>query len=278
MNITVLTTLLGSFSSPATANVGATVAFTDGSSPGPVSWNWNFGDGSANDSTQNPSHSYSTAGIYPVFLIVGNGVCYDTVITTIEILNDCGTLGLTSAFTPTIDTIDLAGLGIASFTNLSTNGISYLWDFGDGTTPSTNLDPNHPYVDTGIYTVTLYAYNYNCTDFTTGTIVAINSATLPPVDTTDTTTGIIAELFDLTTWNIYPNPNSGVFHVEADLRADQTYFLELYSLMGELVIREEIKSPRQYSASFNFSRKGKAMYIIKLASGEGYISRKIIVH
>ena len=278
INITVLATLLGSFSSPATANVGATVAFTDGSSPGPVSWNWNFGDGSANDTTQNPSHSYSTAGIYPVFLIVGNGVCYDTVITTIEILNDCGTLGLTSAFTPTIDTIDLAGLGIASFTNLSTNGISYLWDFGDGTTPSTNQDPNHPYVDTGIYTVTLYAYNYNCTDFTTGTIVVINSATLPPVDTTDTTTGIIAELFDLTTWNIYPNPNSGVFHVEADLRADQTYCLELYTLMGELVIREEIKSPRQYSALFDLTQESKGMYIIKLASGEGYISRKIIVH
>jgi len=278
INITVLAALTGSFSATATANVGATVAFTDGSSPGPVSWNWNFGDGSANDTTQNPSHSYTTAGIYPVFLIVGNGVCYDTVITTIEILNDCATLGLTSAFTPAIDTIDLAGLGIASFTNLSTNGISYLWDFGDGTTPSTLSEPNHPYVDTGTYTVTLYAYNYNCTDFTTGTIVVFNSATLPPVDTTDTTTGIYLGLPGLTQLDIYPNPNYGVFYVSAHLVEGQTYLLELYNLMGELLVSEAINSPQKYSGMFNLTKQGRGIYIFKLASDEGYISKKIIVH
>jgi hypothetical protein len=205
-------------------------------------------------------------------------VCYDTVITTIEILNDCATLGLTSTFTPAIDTIDLAGLGIASFTNLSTNGIAYLWDFGDGTPPSTIPEPNHPYVDTGIYTVTLYAYNYNCSDFTTGTIVVVNSATRPPVDTTDTTTGIIVELNDLANWNIYPNPNNGVFYVSVHLLQDKTYLLELYNLMGELLVREAINSPQKYSGMFNLTRQGKGIYIFKLASDEGYISKRIIVH
>ena len=40
------------------------------------------------------------------------------------------------------------------FQNLSRNGQSWLWDFGDGTT-STDTSPTHTYLNSGIYTVTL---------------------------------------------------------------------------------------------------------------------------
>ncbi len=43
-----------------------------------------------------------------------------------------------------------------NFTNLSTNAVSYVWDFGDGST-STETDPSHTYGDPGVYTVTLVA-------------------------------------------------------------------------------------------------------------------------
>ncbi|MBL4577189.1 MAG: PKD domain-containing protein, partial [Flavobacteriales bacterium] len=276
--LTVLTTLTGNFTSPATANVGALVSFIDNSSPGPVSWNWNFGDSSPNDTTQNPTHTYNTAGIYPVFVIVGNGVCYDTVTTTIEILNDCGSFGLTSAFSPLIDTIDLAGLGIASFTSLSTNALSWLWDFGDGTAPSTVLNPNHTFTNTGVYTVTLYAYNYNCTDISTGTIVVINSTTLPPVDTTDTTTGIGLNISGIEVWTVSPNPNNGIFYIEANLMNRETYYLELYNIVGELILREEIKTPTKYRGIFDLSQEAKGIYLVKLRSSEASMSKKIIIH
>jgi PKD repeat protein len=48
----------------------------------------------------------------------------------------------------------------ASFTNISTNATSYVWDFGDGTT-GTQTNPIHPYAAAGTYTVKLYATN-NC--------------------------------------------------------------------------------------------------------------------
>ena len=40
------------------------------------------------------------------------------------------------------------------FSNKSTNGITYLWDFGDGAT-STETNPTHTYTEEGEYTVTL---------------------------------------------------------------------------------------------------------------------------
>ena len=51
-----------------------TVQFTDKSSGSVTNWDWNFGDGSTHGSTQNPSHTYQTAGTYTATLTVtGSG-------------------------------------------------------------------------------------------------------------------------------------------------------------------------------------------------------------
>lgn len=48
-----------------------TIAFTDLSRNSPATWSWDFGDG-ATASLQNPSHTYTQAGVYPVRLRVTN--------------------------------------------------------------------------------------------------------------------------------------------------------------------------------------------------------------
>lgn len=48
-----------------------------------------------------------------------------------------------------------------SFSNLSTNGSSFEWDFGDGST-STDVNPTHTYSSLGDYTVTLLVDGDNC--------------------------------------------------------------------------------------------------------------------
>jgi len=58
--------------------------FTDGSTPpanDPINiWDWNFGDGSANSSLTNPSHTYVSPGSYSVTLIITTQKgCKDTV-------------------------------------------------------------------------------------------------------------------------------------------------------------------------------------------------------
>ncbi|MCD6012383.1 MAG: hypothetical protein K0Q79_2245 [Flavipsychrobacter sp.] len=48
-----------------------------------------------------------------------------------------------------------------SFTNLSTNGLTYLWDFGDGSPTTTTFSPSHTFTAAGVYTVTLSSANSN---------------------------------------------------------------------------------------------------------------------
>jgi uncharacterized protein (TIGR02145 family) len=51
---------------------GGSISFTDKSSNYPISWYWNFGDGSSS-TQQNPTHTYNSAGSYTVSLNVNNG-------------------------------------------------------------------------------------------------------------------------------------------------------------------------------------------------------------
>jgi PKD repeat protein len=58
--------------SPTTGNAPLNVSFTGSASGGlaPYSYSWNFGDGTAAGTTQNPNHTYSTAGTYTATLTV----------------------------------------------------------------------------------------------------------------------------------------------------------------------------------------------------------------
>lgn len=55
------------------------VQFTDLSTNSPTAWQWNFGDGSANATVQNPVHTYSSAGNYTVTLTATNAFGSSTI-------------------------------------------------------------------------------------------------------------------------------------------------------------------------------------------------------
>ena len=67
--------------SPAT---GEAVHFEDASTLLPSSWSWSFGDGSTSE-RQNPTHTYSHAGLYDVVLTVSNHVGADTGSQTVSV-------------------------------------------------------------------------------------------------------------------------------------------------------------------------------------------------
>jgi gliding motility-associated-like protein len=62
-----------------------------------------------------------------------------------------------------------------NFTNNSTNAVSYVWNFGDGSATTSTTSPSHTYTAAGVYTVSLIASNPNgCNKSTDTTHFTIN--------------------------------------------------------------------------------------------------------
>jgi len=132
---------------PAYPVTGQAVQFTDTSTGGPTSCRWDFGD-STTSTSQNPSHTYTTAGSYTVTLTVGFSSGSKTVSQTITV-----TPALVASFTYSPSS-PVAGQAV-QFTDTSTGSpTSWQWSSGDGAT-STSQNPSHTYAAAGSYTVTL---------------------------------------------------------------------------------------------------------------------------
>lgn len=130
-----------------------TSSFIDTTLYNPISWSWDFGDGSSLSTSQNPSHIYNSGGNYNITLITSNAIgCFDTLVQPI-----------TAYTTPVANfSVDTACLNnITHFQNLSTDIYPIVWsewDFGDGNN-SYAFSPSYIYQDSGIYTVSLLLIN-----------------------------------------------------------------------------------------------------------------------
>ena len=126
---------------------GLTVNFTNTSLNNPTNFQWNFGDGNTSTS-QNPSHTYATPGIYNVCLTVSNGCGADVICQNVSL---CVTPAAAFAFAP-------SNLQV-TFTDASTGSpTAWAWDFGDGNT-SIFQSPIHTYSTPGTYNVCLITTN-----------------------------------------------------------------------------------------------------------------------
>ena len=191
--ITVTAGLLADFSADKTlVALGQSVQFTNLSGGGlaPLSYQWDFGDGSPVSTAQSPSHSYSSAGTYTVVLRVTDAATNTATETKTGYITVAA--GLQTDFSA--DKVLVAiGRGI-QFSNLSAGGVAplgYQWDFGDGSPVSTAQSPSHSYSSPGTYTVVL-----RVTDAATNTdnetkTNYINVCALPQADFSASTTGAL---------------------------------------------------------------------------------------
>ena len=141
---------------PLSGTAPLTVNFTDQSANTPTSWSWTFDDG-GNSANQNPSHNYTTPGVYTVVLTAMNAAGSDTETKTDYITVTAAVVTPVAEFSAT----PLSGDDplFVNFTDLSTNTpTNWSWTFGDGGT-STDQNPSHNYTSPGVYTVVLTATN-----------------------------------------------------------------------------------------------------------------------
>jgi PKD repeat protein len=166
--------------SPTTGNAPLSVNFTSSVSGGttPYSYSWNFGDGSAAGTTQNPSHTYSSAGTYTATLTVTDSssppkMASSNVTVTVNAIGN--PLTAAASATPTSGQIPLN----VAFTGTGTGGsppYSYRWNFGDGSAAGTTQNPSHTYSTAGTYTATL-----TVTDSATNTATSSVTITASPI-------------------------------------------------------------------------------------------------
>jgi PKD repeat protein len=93
----VVTPVANFVGTPTYGIVPLTVQFTDLSTNSPTSWNWNFGDWSSSI-LQNPSHTYTSNGTYPVALtatnLAGSNVCTRMNYISVPAVPDVDTVGV----------------------------------------------------------------------------------------------------------------------------------------------------------------------------------------
>lgn len=133
-----------------------TFKFFDNSVGVITNYQWDFGDGNTS-STQNPTHTYTTEGIYQVCLTVKNEAGHVNTLCKEIVYGTPGCLTRASFMYSSNPSYPLK----IAFYNLSTGATNYYWDFGDGNT-SVAKDPTHTYAKMGIYNVKLAAYSEDC--------------------------------------------------------------------------------------------------------------------
>ncbi len=124
-------------------------------------WLWNFGDGEISTDAH-PLHVFDHTGNYDVTLTVVSDFGCQASYTQSDIIKVFPQPLADFTADPMVADIQTP---IVHFDNNSQNYVSYQWNFGDGTTTSTELNPVHAFNDTGTYTAMLVTVNnYGCRD------------------------------------------------------------------------------------------------------------------
>lgn len=190
------------------------VSFKDKSLGGANNWLWTFPGGDPNSSTdQNPVVFYNTAGKFDVELIAMNSFGNDTINLPLYII----VKGVPVAqFSYTLQG------NIVKFINSSFGGLTYLWNFGDGSI-SNEENPNHAYTSSGKYTVTLTVSN-ECGSFSFTQNIDIKVST--------------QEISFIEAFSIYPNPNNGIFNLLIKSKQKTSLKLTMVDMSGKEIYKQ----------------------------------------
>ncbi len=229
------------------------------------SYFWSFGDGTTS-TLQSPDHTYSAPGTYSVCLTISDqGNCTDTKCDVVTVGNGCN-----AAFVLWADSTNTgAWYGYNVSASASGTQLSYLWDFGDGTT-STQQFPSHTYAVQGHYTVCLtISDNNGCSD------TYCDSSTVHKMLSTSgmgsinilSTTGIAGKKEIFGSISTYPNPVSDNATVAVTLSANTSVGVNLYDVYGKLIMsHKESLVAGKNTMNFNTKDLSNGVYFISLVN------------
>ncbi len=211
---------------------------------------WFFPGGDpAVSNEENPLVTYSQPGVYDVTLTVTNSLGDNT-------LTKPGLVVVEE--TPEADFFFEIDSLTVTFTNLSSGGTYFVWNFGDGNVSDLE-NPVHTYDGNGVYTVNLTAGNTAC-----GSAIAYQVF----INTTDTDEQIL-----LPSAMIYPNPAGEFLFLKLAELPPGRVEGSLWSAQGKLVKTFDIDNLVTPVSTGNLTA---GFYLLELRAGQQAVRFKFI--
>ncbi len=149
-----------------------------------------------------------------------------------------------------------------NFTNTSTDGNLFFWDFGDGTN-STLENPIHIYSSPGTYSVSLAVTNSCGNNSTSQSIVS-------------TTTGIVdADKFAGIL--ISPNPVSDNLFVDISFTNPDAAVMKVVDLLGNEVLVRNLNAASHYQGNIDVSGFSPGIYMLNVSNRSNSVYKRFIV-
>jgi PKD repeat protein len=211
----------------------------------------------------NPGSTYvwSTGSTAEEIVVTESGTYSVTVTNTASGCSVTESVSVTIEYSPTASFTYTATGTTVNFTNSSTGGAAYSWNFGDGGT-SVESNPSYTYGAPGVYNVTLTVSNACGSDFYSAVISVSNS--IESVELANAT-------------QIYPNPTSGKTVVTMDFAASYEVSMELVNSLGQ-VVWSNIPGNVQYKMlELDLSAFADGVYTLHVTAGDNQFSKPIVL-
>lgn len=236
-----------------------------------TSYSWNFGD-NTNSNIKNPSHTYSTNGLYVVCLTISDSTtnCFSTKCQTVTI--SCISSGSCLANFADSACYNNGTKNFYSTSLGTTNQTSYTWNFGDNTN-GFGQNTQHTYTSNGTYTVCLTIQDSSTNCYSTK-CRTVSITCVPP-------TGIKINANTISDTKVYPNPTTGSLFIDINNIAvnSKAIIIKVFNILGEQVYTaSEDVNGSSVRKELNLENLDNGTYYIKISDNSNYYqTRKIII-
>ncbi|MBO7132949.1 MAG: PKD domain-containing protein [Bacteroidales bacterium] len=250
--------------------VGGAITFTD-ESQNADSIAWTFEGGNLETSSESSVEvTYATAGTYTARLVAfaEDRELTDTATVSIIVSEEPVAPEVTASFTTNPEPtqyndyifIEINAGETITYNNTSQNAASIAWTF-EGGNPATSTENivTVTYVEGGVFSTALTAYNEDQSESNTKTITVYVAEIIDNVDES-----AISEI------NVYPNPTSSVINIAAEGMQNIT----IMDMAGRVVMSKDVNSNFETIDAEGFS---KANYMVRIATTDGVVVKNIVV-
>lgn len=224
-------------------------------------YTWDFGDATPPGNGFITTHTYAAAGTYTVCLTVSDSATSCT-------YQICDTVNIVFSSNCPVTFTNLYLAGNMSFTPTPLNPLNtYVWDFGDASSPATGMIVNHSYAAPGTYTVCVTMTTFQgCTSTFCDTVIVPSAIGITEKD---------AHGIEM---SIAPNPaNENVF-VNYSLVSASDVTIEICDITGRVIYSSSEKSVQQgnHRTEINLESFAKGSYVILISTDFGVAQEQLI--